>query len=46
MSWMELVETLVNGLSILDYCNRELRPRGCEGLGFGSENKCGSNLFI
>ena len=25
---MELFETLVNGLSILDYCHRELRPRG------------------
>ena len=46
MSWMELFEILVNGLSILDYCNRELRPRGCEDLGFGSENKFGSNLFI
>ena len=46
MSWMELFEILVNGLSILDYCSRQLRPRGCKGLGFGSENKCESNLFI
>ena len=31
MPWMKLFETLVNGLSILDYCRRELRPRGWEG---------------
>ena len=28
MPWIKLFETLVNGLSILDYCRRELRPRG------------------
>ena len=33
MPWMELFETLVNGLSILDYCRRELHPRGWEGPG-------------
>ena len=32
MPWMELFETLVDGLSILDYCHHELRPRGWEGL--------------
>ena len=46
MSWMELSETIVNGLSFLDECCQELRPRGCEGLGSDSENKCGNNLFI
>ena len=33
MPWMKLFETLVNGLSILDYCRQELRPRGWEGFG-------------
>ena len=46
MSWMELFETIVNGLSILEYCRQELCPRGCEGPGSDSENKCGNNLFI
>ena len=46
MSRMELFDTLVNGLSILGKCRQELRPRGCEGPGSGSENKCGNNLFI
>ena len=27
MPWMKLYETLVNGLSILDYCCWELRPK-------------------
>ena len=46
MSWMELFETLVYGLSIFDYCRQGVRHRGCEGPGSGSENKCGNNLFI
>ena len=46
MPLMELFETLLNGLSILDYCHQELRPTGCEGLGSGSENKCRNHLFI
>ena len=33
MPWMKLFEKLVNGLSILDYCRREPRPRGWEGSG-------------
>ena len=33
MPWMKLFETLVNGLSILDYCRREPAPRGWEGPG-------------
>ena len=45
MPWMELFET-VNGLSILDYCRREFRPRGWEDPGFGSENKFRNHLFI
>ena len=45
MSWMELFEALVNGLSILDYCRQELRPRGWEGPGSGSESKCRNYLF-
>ena len=43
---MELFETLVNGLSILDYCRRELRPRGWERPGYGSENRFRNHLFI
>ena len=46
MPWMKLFETLVNGLSILDYCRWELRPRGWEGPGSGSEKKCRNHLFI
>ena len=46
MSWMELFETLVGGLSILDYCRWELRLRGWKGPGSGSENKCRNHLFI
>ena len=45
MSWMELFEALVNGLSILDLCRQELRPRGYEGPGSSHENKCGNDLF-
>ena len=45
MPWMKLFETLVNGLSILDYCRWELRPRGWEGPGSGSEKKCRNHLF-
>ena len=37
MPWMKLFETLVNDLSILDYCHRELRPRGREGPGSALE---------
>ena len=37
MLWMKLFETLVNGLSILDYCRWELRPRGWEDPGSGCE---------
>ena len=44
MPWIELFETSVNGLSIVDYCRRELRSRSWEGPGSGSENKC-KNLF-
>ena len=33
MPWIKLFETLVNGLSILDYCRREPAPRGWEGPG-------------
>ena len=36
MSWMEPFQTLVNGLSILDYCCQELYSRGCEGPGSDS----------
>ena len=43
---MKLFQVLVNGLSILNYCRRELRPRGWEGPGFGSENKCRNHLLI
>ena len=43
---MELFETSVNGLSIPDWCRQELRPRGCEGPGSDSENRCGNNLFF
>ena len=46
MPWMELFETLVDGVSILDYCHRELRPRGWEGPRSSSENKCRNHLFI
>ena len=46
MPWMELFETLVDGFSILHYCWWELRPRGWEGPGPGSENKCRNHLFI
>ena len=46
MAWIELFETLVDGLSILEYCRQELRPRGWEGPGSGSENKCRNHLFI
>ena len=45
MPLMELFETLVDGLSILDYCRQELRPRGWEGPESGSENKCKNHLF-
>ena len=44
--WMKLFETLVNGPSILDYYRWELRPRGWEGPGSGSEKKCRNHLFI
>ena len=43
MPWMKLFETLVNGLSIFDYCCRKL---GWEGPRSGSENKCRNRLFI
>ena len=43
---MEHFETLVNGLSTLDYFRRELRPWGWEGPESGSENKCRNHLFI
>ena len=43
MPWMKLFETLVNGLSIFDYCRRKL---GWEGPRSGSENKCRNRLFI
>ena len=46
MPWMKLFETLVNGLSILDYCRRELRLRGWEVPESGSEKKCRNHLFI
>ena len=46
MAWMEPFETLVDGLSTLDYCRRELRPRGWEGPGSGSENKRRNYSFI
>ena len=46
MPWMELFETLVDGLSILHYCRRELRPRGWEGSGLDSEYKFRNSLFI
>ena len=36
MPWRELFETLVYSLSILEYCRRELRPRGWEGPGSAS----------
>ena len=36
---------IVNDLAILDQCPKELRPRGCEGLESGPENKCGKKLF-
>ena len=39
MPWMKLFQTLVNGLSILDYCRWALRPRAWEGPGSGSEKK-------
>ena len=37
MPLMKLFETLVKGLSILDYFRWELRPRGWEAPGSGSE---------
>ena len=43
---MELFETLANGLSIIDYCRQELRLRGWEGPGYGSENRFRNHLFI
>ena len=43
---MKLFETLVDDLSILDYCRRDLRPSGWEDPGSGSENKCRNHLFI
>ena len=46
MPWMKLFETLVNGLSILEYCRWELSPRSWEGPGTVSENKCRNHLFI
>ena len=46
MPWMELFETLVDGLSILNYCRRELCPRDWEGPGSGSENKYRNHLFL
>ena len=46
MPRMELFETSVNGLSILDYFRRELRPKGWEALGSGSEYKYRNHLFI
>ena len=39
MPWMDLFQTFVDGLSILDYSCRKLRPRGWEGPGAGSEKK-------
>ena len=46
MPRMMLFETLVNALSILGYCRRDLRPRGWEGPGPVCGNKFRDHLFI